>query len=392
MKTIIIFFNIQLPEGSAAATRACAWGELLKKAGYSPIMLGVNYYKSNIINGVYKEIPYYLIDTPELQNKGLKSIKRDGILKRKIEDFIVEISAKKEIQAIILGNPEVEVKWLLKVGKKINVPIIPDIVEWYDISRFNGKFALIRLLQNRTTLRYWNVKAHNVICISSLLEKYYSKRGCNTLRIPTILDTKDFRTNVDENNKSDKIILAYAGSPAKKDLIINVAKALYVLDSKDRAKVKLRVYGINLEELKNLGLDLEIIEEISDSLECFGKIPHNELINQVSQADYTVLLRPNKRYANAGFPTKVGESMAMRVPVIANITSDIGKYLHDNIEGIICEDESPVACASAIKKAISLSTDNNKEMRMNAGKQAERSFDYRNYVDQVRIFIEEIKK
>ena len=117
---------------------------------------------------------------------------------------------------------------------------------------------------------------------------------------------------------------------------------------------------------------------------------HSEVKRQLAVADYTVLLRPNKKYANAGFPTKVGESMAMGVPVIANITSDLGKYLHDGIEGIICDDESPEACAKAIRKALSIDESQRKMMRKNARRQAEESFDYRNYIKPVQMYIEGI--
>jgi glycosyltransferase involved in cell wall biosynthesis len=40
------------------------------------------------------------------------------------------------------------------------------------------------------------------------------------------------------------------------------------------------------------------------------------------------LLRENRQYAHAGFSTKFVESLSCGIPVIANLTSDIGYYLN----------------------------------------------------------------
>ena len=100
-----------------------------------------------------------------------------------------------------------------------------------------------------------------------------------------------------------------------------------------------------------------------------------------------MLLRPNKRYANAGFPTKVGESMACATPVIANITSDLGKYILDGETGIICENESPEACAMAIRKALNYSQEELREIRCKAFEMANEKFNYQAYDDELKTFV-----
>jgi glycosyltransferase involved in cell wall biosynthesis len=44
-------------------------------------------------------------------------------------------------------------------------------------------------------------------------------------------------------------------------------------------------------------------------------------------SDFSIILRENKRYAVAGFPTKFVESIACGVPVIANKVGDIEAYI-----------------------------------------------------------------
>jgi len=105
---------------------------------------------------------------------------------------------------------------------------------------------------------------------------------------------------------------------------------------------------------------------------------------QLRQADFTVLLRsPEIRYAKAGFPTKVAESLASATPVILNLSSDLGLYIKDMREGIIVNDCSPEAMCKAFKKALSLDSDQKAEMRKRARECSEKNFDYRCYKERI---------
>ena len=105
--------------------------------------------------------------------------------------------------------------------------------------------------------------------------------------------------------------------------------AVGLLSDEEKGRLALHLYGTVPEQLVMLGIDPAFLEAHRDTVICHGRIPYAEVKGKVADADFTVRLRPNKRYANAGFPTKVGESMACGTPVIANITSDLGKYIID---------------------------------------------------------------
>jgi glycosyltransferase involved in cell wall biosynthesis len=78
----------------------------------------------------------------------------------------------------------------------------------------------------------------------------------------------------------------------------------------------------------------------------------------------------------------------MSVPVICNLTSDIGMYVHDGQEGIVVKDCSPAAFADGVQRALSLSVDERMAMRRRARKCAEDNFDYRNWVKPMREFMD----
>ncbi|MDX1701156.1 MAG: hypothetical protein R3250_11085, partial [Melioribacteraceae bacterium] len=77
-------------------------------------------------------------------------------------------------------------------------------------------------------------------------------------------------------------------------------------------------------------------------------------------------------------------------PVIANITSDLGEFLHDGIEGFVCHDESAEAFAECLNRAMMLSDKKLSDMRMAALEQARISFDYHNYSETLSNFLGKI--
>jgi hypothetical protein len=58
------------------------------------------------------------------------------------------------------------------------------------------------------------------------------------------------------------------------------------------------------------------------------------LKSELMNSDFTLLLRENNESNNAGFPTKVAESISLGVPPLLNFTSDIKDYLYDKINCI----------------------------------------------------------
>jgi glycosyltransferase involved in cell wall biosynthesis len=105
------------------------------------------------------------------------------------------------------------------------------------------------------------------------------------------------------------------------------------------------------------------------------------------ESHFTVLLRPDERYARAGFPTKVVESVAAGVPVITTRTDDASLYIQDGREGILLDSESPRAFASGVRRILALGPAAWSEMGEAARRLAVSSFDYRAHVEPIRRFV-----
>ena len=102
------------------------------------------------------------------------------------------------------------------------------------------------------------------------------------------------------------------------------------------------------------------------------------------------MLRPeNARYARAGFPTKVTESLASATPVICNITSDLGMYIEDMNNGIIVKECSAGAVKEAVERALDLDLADRERMCRNARDTAEEFFDYNEYASKLIELLEQ---
>lgn len=383
---VLLFSQFALPDSCAAATRVMNIAKILINLGNEVDLLGVAYKQENSLIGEYDGIPFTMIQANAYS--GVQAWRRERDLDQQIQRYLE--AQKSAYQVVVLSNVYFDhAQSFMRYAKKHHARLVVNAVEWYALNdeRFHGIRGAVNLMKNRVALCWTHVRMKNILAISSLLDSYYEKRGCNTITVPTIVDMKEYGGL--EHSEHEKIHIAYAGSPAKKDYILNAIRALTLLTVEERAKIELHLYGPEVKQLQSLGLSDELLRICGDSLVCHGRIPYNEVKRRIADADFTVLLRPNARYANAGFPTKVGESMACGTPVIANHTSDLHKYIRDGETGIVVHNESAEACAIAFRKAIHLSHSERAMMRKMALKEANSSFNYLSYVEPLRRFIEE---
>ena len=125
-------------------------------------------------------------------------------------------------------------------------------------------------------------------------------------------------------------------------------------------------------------------EIVKNCVNCIGKVQRQEVLKNLEEADFTVLIRLSElRYAKAGFPTKVPESLATGTPVICNLSSDLGMYLKDGENAIILKSRDVNDVAIGLRRAIHLSEAEKRKMQIAARKTAERCFDYKLYAEEL---------
>lgn len=384
----VLFYPAELPNKSAGATRIMAFARMLKEIGYRPVMLGIAAAGSPARRETYHGIECEILAFPELSLTGIHALKRSATAKKHVRNWLDERRKNGTVSGILFSEYQGYASFLYSYACKHRIPLFFDAVEWYPREAFKGAFGIFRY-----TYHTWNIhvgyrRIGNIICISNYLYRHFTGQGCHCIRIPTIVDVDDFAFC--EQGNVDKTVLAYAGVPWGKDDIETVMRAMVSLSLQEREKIELRLFGVTDEDVRlHLGKEPTVCAMLGEQICCFGRVAHEKVREELSKADFTVLLRESTRKNTAGFPTKLGESMAAGVPVIANLTSDIGLYLHDGEEGIVCEACSVEACAKALKRCLHLPENVKRYMRSRARKQARASFDYTSYIEALHSFIEE---
>ncbi|MEG2013346.1 MAG: glycosyltransferase, partial [Anaerovoracaceae bacterium] len=189
-------------------------------------------------------------------------------------------------------------------------------------------------------------------------------------------------------NRQRKVIV-YAGSPGKKDLFEPIMKAIKLLSDVERKKLTLRIIGASKEQIaKNANMPLCELEKMADVLVFVPRMSHEGVMEQLTKAHFVILLRPaHMRYAKAGFPTKVPESLATGTPVICNLTSDLGMFLRDGENALIADDEGVESVLTVLRRAINVDEEQMIQMCAQARATAEEKFDYRLYAEGMGQFI-----
>jgi glycosyltransferase involved in cell wall biosynthesis len=277
--------------------------------------------------------------------------------------------------------------YLLRVGRwcrRNGVPFAFDAVEWYSPRNW---------LEGATSPYYWNIefamralvpRTDGVIAISSCLERYYRKKGIPVVRVPPTLDVKAVEPRL-EAKAGGPLRLCYAGTPGSKDDLDSVAGAVLALDPSGESVV-LDIAGVRADEVSALPSVRRLGGAPSRALRAHGRVDHASALALVRDADFSVLLRRPGRVAQAGFPTKFVESLAVGTPVIGNLTSDLASHLREGVTGVVCQSADATGFADGLRRAMQLPSTDLAAMRLASRRQAEAMFDFRHYAGDVASF------
>lgn len=374
-KEAILFSKYRYPEQDAGALRQHAFAKMFLELGYSVTVVGLGE-STGRKTAVYDGIEY--ISLRYGSKSVLAKVASHCLFRRNLSRFL----RKRKVDVIWVNDVgEKSFSYLKHKAKKDDISLIHDSVEWYSPEQFaKGKKSYEYIAKNRlnTMLVDSSVK---VVAISKFLEEHFLRKGCATIRIPVVLDVQNSLIDK-EYPSSDVLNILYAGRPASKDTLDVICQGIALLSEEERKRIKFVIRGITPENLvQNCGVSKELYELIQGCIDIKGYVSRQEIKEEMKKADLTVLMRvDNARYAKAGFPTKVVESMMNSTPVICNITSDLGMYLRNRQNSIAVKDNSPVAFVEALREALNMSIEDKINMRAEARKTAEEEFDYRKYV------------
>lgn len=377
MNRIFMANCYKYPSGDAGSVRQNSFAKIYNKLGFDVTVIGMGPSTEFTVkeNDGIKYISFRYGNSP------VSKLKNYFLFAKNLKSFLYKNEQPELIQVVDI--PFNALFFLKKYANKHNIKLIHDSVEWYSPEQFkNGKRAIPYILKDKYNTK-WIDKQFSVIAISTFLEKHFTSRGINTVRIPVIMDID--LISCEKHTDNEKTVFLYAGSPGKKDYLAEIIKGFSLLDKHLLSKTEFRILGINREQLVSLcGVEEKGIEYMGGSLVCLGKVSRDEVLKNLQTADFTVLLRSQtQRYAKAGFPTKVVESLATATPVVANVTSDLGLYLKDGVNSKIIVSCTPESFAKSVTEILNLTVEEKSKMYSLARKTAKDNFDLNLYTKEI---------
>lgn len=375
MKKIIIITTEKMPQNSAGAVRLESLGKIFLKLGYYVDFCSLG--NTRINKDSFSYFPFGTKSTSIIK-RGLKRLQFNLNLKRFLKnkkyDLCLYTEVKRSTQKIIK-----------KYCLKNNVKVAYDCVEWFSPTEFKyGKYSLQYRINDRINRVFLNNQEY-IISISSYLHTFFKGRKLQSILIPAILDSDDYKLK-DFKNRERRTFL-YAGSPGKKDQIDIIVKSFLLVGEKNFFDFQLNIVGCSFEDfIKNYPEFTK--QDFNSTIVFHGRVSRAEVLDLYQNTDFSLLMRDNsQRFAQAGFPTKFAESMMNYTPVITNISSDLGKYLVDTKNGFVVTADDADSLKETILKALRIDNTQIKQMSIEARKTAEKWFDYRNYVNDVKEFM-----
>lgn len=263
-------------------------------------------------------------------------------------------------------------------------------VEWfqpyqYKYGRLNPLYILWKI-----GFQYRMRKFQKAIPISKNLEKLFTKKKCNTLVVPALVDTDDMKAERKTDNRYIHFI--YPGSASDKDSFPCMMSALMRVDLEKRKRIRFHLTGsMSYEKLQNiLGKDKDILKELKDNLIFHGWLLYDELMDLYRKSDFLLIARARNIVTLSNFPSKIPEMMSYGViPVCSNVGDYTEIYLRDGIDSIQFEEDSISSCTEAICKAIEIKGSSKfVEMQKAARQTAVNKFDYRIWGKRIVEFLQ----
>lgn len=217
------------------------------------------------------------------------------------------------------------------VAAEQGIPVVADIADWYDW-RHVPRSSLPQWVLNEIAVRKAGPRAQGCIAVSEYLGRYFGTRGASTLVVAAAFESPPVAEVVAPTDS--RCHVAYVGSVASKDRLAARHLIEYASQFDPLGQhVKVHIVGGGVETLRS-ALPPGVM--IPASVVVHGRVPRQEALDVLARCDFSVVQRdPLARYARAGFPSKVAESLLLGTPVISNLSSDLAGHLADGENAIV---------------------------------------------------------
>lgn len=376
---IIYVGNFHFPDGNAAGKRVFGNAKLFSTLGYNVSIIDTqkNYRNETFDLSFQKIIEGFICySLPYPQNifGWLMFYERYKFVREFLE---LNKNFNNVFAVVLYGSPTLSLfnLYLTLYCRKNGIKVISDCVDWLSINTKSILFNAFKISDDYFQKAVCNRMADGVICISSFLANYYRTNGNKVVIVPP-LSAKVADKRASLAKLCEKKTFIYAGMPFRLDMKKDDASSL-----KDRVDVMLMIFS----ELKSEGYvfcfhifgfteaellacmpsNLKWISNLAEYVSFHGQVSNDEVVSMLQRSHFSILIRDRNRSTEAGFPTKVAESINSGTPALATDVGDASIYIKDKINGAIAPVDDYNAQKDMVRKAIKLSNKDVLELKQN---------------------------
>lgn len=272
--------------------------------------------------------------------------------------------------------PDLKNIFFLLYAKMLGYRIIVDIVE---DNRFEPHLGILNKIRLKTSVFLFSISRHFVngyVAISEHLRQRCQEvsKGKKPIElIPVTVNLKYFpKANSYQPDRND-LKMFYGGSFGEKDGLGYLVDAFgEICQRHDKLKLILTGAG-NSRDVEKIRSRIEN-SPAKNNIIFKGFLSTPDYYATLNSCDIFCMTRVNSKFANAGFPFKLGEFMASGKAVIATRVGDVSNYLVNDVNSVLIEPNSTEGLVVAIETIIQ-HPDKINRLGIEARKTAENNFD-----------------
>lgn len=229
---------------------------------------------------------------------------------------------------------------LLIIAKVFKIKLINIIPEFFQKPK-SGIINSAKWYNFYFGLQYLVEFSSGIIVLTKYLKNYISKlNGTVPILIqPNLVDPELFKNDTN-SSIHNKITIGYSGTPTIKDGILDLLNSFKIV-LKSVSDVKLLVIG---DITNGKSVIPELIKYckqigIENYVDFTGLVPFDRIPSLLNSCDILVLTRPHGVFAEAGFPTKLGEYFSTSKPVVVTKVGDMEHYFSRTNSVVLVEAE-----------------------------------------------------
>ena len=289
----------------------------------------------------------------------------------------IKKSKKKGCKNIIYNYnyPDIKNISFILFARMIGYKVIFDVIEDNSYQAHVGLINKFRIKTSLFLFRFSKNIADAMIGISDHLYKLVKKVTEDKIPcylIPITVNLKYF-TNTGSFTEKDHLKIFYGGSFGEKDGLGYLISAFDEV-SKIHKNVELIFTGLgHKQDMDKIFAQINNAKN-KDRILYKGFLGTDEYYALLNDCDIFCMTRINSKFANAGFPFKLGEFLASGKAVIATNVGDVPNYLFNDINALVINPNSVDDIIDALLLFIE-DPERRRALGAAARKTAERSFD-----------------